>query len=206
VRTFLALAGALLVAHSASAAPEAERQARLGTLIECMDKVQRPLLFRGRQTEHSTIVNAAVARCGRVVPDGVSKKDVAATAASNLDRLLRAQREAAHLGAEPVGTHAMPEIENSPDALCDAPVVPGKPGALNDLMRSCTDTEFEKLRKQMEEIWVRTPDWIQVQCQTNFTFPNLFACVQEWTAEWLTTHRDATTSWIRPDLGDLPTR
>jgi hypothetical protein len=206
LRTFLALAGALLAAHSALAAPEAERQARLGALIECMDKVQRPLLFRGRETEHSTIVNAAVASCGRAVPEGVAKKDVAETATSNLDRLLRGQREAAHLGSEPIGTRAMPEIENSPDALCDAPAVPGQQGAVNNLMRSCTDAEFEKLRKQMQEIWVLTPDWIQTQCQTNSTFPNLFSCVQEWTAEWLTTHPDATTPWIWPDLGDLPKR
>jgi hypothetical protein len=185
---------------------EAERQARLSTLIECIDKVQRPLLFRGRETERSVVITAAVDSCGRAAPEGVSKKDVAETAASNVDRLRQRQRAAAFLDTEPVGTHPMPAIQNSPEALCDAPVAGQRQDARNDLLRSCTDQEFEKLREQMRRIWVLTPDWIQAECQTNFTFPNLFTCVQDWTAEWLAAHPAARTPWVRPDLGDVPSR
>ena len=254
MRTFLALAVALLAAHPASAAQywyycdesqtyypyvttcktpwravqtdleaprqrqfaqerkpgqtkqEAERQARLGTLIECMDKIQRPLLFRGRATERSVAITLAVDSCGRAAPEGVSKKDVTETAAANLDRLLHGRGEAAQLGSEPVGTRPMPAIQNSPEALCDAPVAEQRQGTQNDLLRSCTDQEFERLREQMRRIWVLTPDWIQAECQTNFTFPNLFTCVQDWTGEWLAAHPDARTPWVRTDLGDAPSR
>jgi hypothetical protein len=85
-------------------------------------------------------------------------------------------------------------------------VVEGSQGSNFGLLRSCTDSEFEKLREQMQRIWTLTPDWIQVQCQTNSTFPTLFACVQDWTAEWLASHPDAQTPWVRPDLGEVPNR
>jgi hypothetical protein len=175
-------------------------------LIECVDKVQRPLLLRGRETERSAAVKAAVEACGFAAQNGVSKKDVTETGASNLDRLLQDRSEAAHRSSEPDGTRPLPPIQNSPEALCDAPALDQQQGARNDLLRSCTDEEFEKLREQMRRIWVLTPDWIQAECQTNVTFPNLFSCIQDWTAEWLATHPGAETPWIRPDLGDVPRR
>jgi hypothetical protein len=185
---------------------EVARPARLGALIECMDKVQRPLLFRGRETERSIAIGTAVNSCGAAAPQGVSKNDVTETAAGNLDRLLQGRSEAARQGSEPVGTRPLPAIENSPEALCDAPVVEGRQGNNYGILRSCTDAEFEKLRDQMRRIWILTPDWIQAECQTNSTFPTLFTCVQDWTAEWLVTHPDSETPWVRPDLGEVRRR
>jgi hypothetical protein len=176
---------------------EAEKQARQRALIECVDKAQRPLILHARETARFAPLDAAVKACSATAPAGVSQKDVAETAATNLDRLLRIHAEAAELGSETVGTLPMPEIENSPEALCDAPA---------GLLRSCTDQEFEKLRQQMSRMWMLTPDWIQIQCQANSTFPTLFTCVQDWTLEWLATHPDARTPWVRPDLGDVPKR
>jgi len=176
---------------------EIEKQARRRALIECLDKAQRPLILRDNATAGSGPFDAAVNSCSATAPPGVNREEVVQAAASNLDRLRRMLAQAGQLGSEASGTLPMPEIENSPEALCDA---------AGGLLRSCTDQEFETLRQQMNRMWTLTPDWIQSQCVANSTFPTLFTCVQDWTVVWLAAHPTSETPWVRPDAGDVPKR
>ena len=96
-----------------------------------------------------------------------------------------AQQPGALPKAEEKGSVPFPEIQNSPDTVCEA-------------QRPCNGEEFDAKLGVLRKRWALMPAVLQEACAGSATVPALEQCVASQTASWSSANPDKETPWMFP--------
>jgi hypothetical protein len=83
----------------------------------------------------------------------------------------------------------LPQLQNSPETLCDSG-------------QQCNEQEFAARLAILEKRWALLPDELQQNCAASSTLPVMEQCIGSQTSAWSNAHPNDETPWMDPDLAN----